>query len=153
MSACVCRTSENCKSLVLQDKCNIEIFFPCLIWTYGTTGPMLTSRILNSCGIINRALSALTWYTVSSNFRHLWCGNSTNWCWGAWWRNYVDRSWNTWGCSNCCRWICLKIRVQYAHVDKGRIPDFWKGFICIKVCVCVCVGGGGFALLSLSHFS
>ena len=23
---CVCRTSENCKSLVLQDKCNIEIF-------------------------------------------------------------------------------------------------------------------------------
>ena len=25
-SACVCRTSENCKSLVLQDKCNIEIF-------------------------------------------------------------------------------------------------------------------------------
>ena len=24
--ACVCRTSENCKSLVLQDKCNIEIF-------------------------------------------------------------------------------------------------------------------------------
>ena len=25
-SACVCRTSENCKSIVLQDKCNIEIF-------------------------------------------------------------------------------------------------------------------------------
>ena len=25
-SACVCRTSENCKSLVLQDKYNIEIF-------------------------------------------------------------------------------------------------------------------------------
>ena len=25
-SACVCRTSENCKPLVLQDKCNIEIF-------------------------------------------------------------------------------------------------------------------------------
>ena len=25
-SACVCKTSENCKSLVLQDKCNIEIF-------------------------------------------------------------------------------------------------------------------------------
>ena len=25
-SECVCRTSENCKSLVLQDKCNIEIF-------------------------------------------------------------------------------------------------------------------------------
>ena len=24
---CVCRTSEYCKSLVLQDKCNIEIFF------------------------------------------------------------------------------------------------------------------------------
>ena len=23
---CVCRTSENCWSLVLQDKCNIEIF-------------------------------------------------------------------------------------------------------------------------------
>ena len=23
---CVCRTSENCKSVVLQDKCNIEIF-------------------------------------------------------------------------------------------------------------------------------
>ena len=23
---CVCRMSENCKSLVLQDKCNIEIF-------------------------------------------------------------------------------------------------------------------------------
>ena len=28
-SACVCRTSENCKSLVLQGECNIEIFlFP-----------------------------------------------------------------------------------------------------------------------------
>ena len=26
-SACVCRTSENCKSLVLQDKYNMEIFF------------------------------------------------------------------------------------------------------------------------------
>ena len=26
MSACVCRTSENCKSLVLQGKCKIEIF-------------------------------------------------------------------------------------------------------------------------------
>ena len=25
-SECVCRTSEKCKSLVLQDKCNIEIF-------------------------------------------------------------------------------------------------------------------------------
>ena len=25
-SKCLCRTSENCKSLVLQDKCNIEIF-------------------------------------------------------------------------------------------------------------------------------
>ena len=25
-SACVCRTSENCKSLVLQGECNIEIF-------------------------------------------------------------------------------------------------------------------------------
>ena len=25
-SACVCRTSENCKSLVLQGKCKIEIF-------------------------------------------------------------------------------------------------------------------------------
>ena len=25
-NACVCRMSENCKSLVLQDKCNIEIF-------------------------------------------------------------------------------------------------------------------------------
>ena len=25
-SACVCRTSEICKSLVLQDKCNIEIY-------------------------------------------------------------------------------------------------------------------------------
>ena len=25
-SACVCRTSENCKSLFLQGKCNIEIF-------------------------------------------------------------------------------------------------------------------------------
>ena len=25
-SACFCRTSENCKSVVLQDKCNIEIF-------------------------------------------------------------------------------------------------------------------------------
>ena len=25
-SACVCGTSENCKSLVLQGKCNIEIF-------------------------------------------------------------------------------------------------------------------------------
>ena len=25
-SACVCRTSENCKSLVLQGDCNIEIF-------------------------------------------------------------------------------------------------------------------------------
>ena len=25
-SACVCRMSENCKSLVLQDKCNIGIF-------------------------------------------------------------------------------------------------------------------------------
>ena len=25
---CVCRTSENCKSLVLQDKYNIEIFCP-----------------------------------------------------------------------------------------------------------------------------
>ena len=24
--ACVCRTNENCKSHVLQDKCNIEIF-------------------------------------------------------------------------------------------------------------------------------
>ena len=23
---CVCRTSENCKSLILQDKCSIEIF-------------------------------------------------------------------------------------------------------------------------------
>ena len=23
---CVCRTHENCKSLILQDKCNIEIF-------------------------------------------------------------------------------------------------------------------------------
>ena len=40
-SACVCRTSENCKSLILQDKCNIEIFLspecpikskPMLIW-------------------------------------------------------------------------------------------------------------------------
>ena len=28
-SACVCRASENCKSLVLQDKCSIEVFlFP-----------------------------------------------------------------------------------------------------------------------------
>ena len=26
MSACVCRTKENCKSLVLQGKCNIIIF-------------------------------------------------------------------------------------------------------------------------------
>ena len=26
--ACVCRSSENCKSFVLQDKCNIEIFCP-----------------------------------------------------------------------------------------------------------------------------
>ena len=26
MSACVCRTSENCKLLVLQGECNIEIF-------------------------------------------------------------------------------------------------------------------------------
>ena len=25
-SACVCRTNENCKSLILQDKCNIDIF-------------------------------------------------------------------------------------------------------------------------------
>ena len=25
-NTCGCRTSENCKSLVLQDKCNIEIF-------------------------------------------------------------------------------------------------------------------------------
>ena len=25
-TACVCRTSKNCKSLILQDKCNIEIF-------------------------------------------------------------------------------------------------------------------------------
>ena len=25
-SACVCKTSENCKSLVLQGKCNVEIF-------------------------------------------------------------------------------------------------------------------------------
>ena len=24
---CVCRRSEDCKSLILQDKCNIEIFF------------------------------------------------------------------------------------------------------------------------------
>ena len=29
---CVCRMSENCKSLVLQDKCNIEIFLsPALV--------------------------------------------------------------------------------------------------------------------------
>ena len=29
-SACVCRTSENCKSLILQDKYNIDFFFvPC----------------------------------------------------------------------------------------------------------------------------
>ena len=27
---CVCRPSENCKSLVLQDKCNIEIFLSLL---------------------------------------------------------------------------------------------------------------------------
>ena len=31
-SACVCRTSENCKSLVLQDKCNIEIFLYQIKW-------------------------------------------------------------------------------------------------------------------------
>ena len=31
-SACVCRTSENCKSIVLQGKCNIEIFLsPALV--------------------------------------------------------------------------------------------------------------------------
>ena len=28
--SCVYKTSENCKSLVLQDKCNFEIFVPCL---------------------------------------------------------------------------------------------------------------------------
>ena len=34
---CVCRTSENCKSLVLQDKCNIEILgrFPISFLTSG----------------------------------------------------------------------------------------------------------------------
>ena len=26
MCTCVCKTSENCKSVVLQDMCNIEIF-------------------------------------------------------------------------------------------------------------------------------
>ena len=25
-TSCVCKTSENCKSVILQDKCNIEIF-------------------------------------------------------------------------------------------------------------------------------
>ena len=37
-SACVCRTSENCKSLVLQGKCNIEIFLSpgrCTLYTAG----------------------------------------------------------------------------------------------------------------------
>ena len=37
-SACVCRMSENCKSLVLQDKCNIEIFCPLLIIGRRTSG-------------------------------------------------------------------------------------------------------------------
>ena len=30
---CVCRTSEDCKSLVLQDKCNIEIFLSPAYWS------------------------------------------------------------------------------------------------------------------------
>ena len=55
-SACVCRMSENCKSLVLQDKCNIEIFLsPAVIlgkkiftlqmflyWTHGTIDNIFT---------------------------------------------------------------------------------------------------------------
>ena len=39
-NACVCRTSENCKSLILQDQCNIEIFlspdsyFAIVVWQW-----------------------------------------------------------------------------------------------------------------------
>ena len=40
-SVCVCRTSENCKSLVLQDRGNIEIFLASVkIWV-----------LMNICGI------------------------------------------------------------------------------------------------------
>ena len=44
MSACVCRTSENCKSLVLKGKCKIEIFLsPAVICKLFLTQHLLIS--------------------------------------------------------------------------------------------------------------
>ena len=41
-STCVCRTSENCKSIVLQEKCNIEIFLSPDVseWLFGDIAVM-----------------------------------------------------------------------------------------------------------------
>ena len=49
-SACVCRTSENCKSLVLQGKCKIEIFLsPGNASQFLKQGLLQLSKAIRSC--------------------------------------------------------------------------------------------------------
>ena len=41
MSACVCRKSENCTSLALQDKCNIELFLSPVVGSFSVYDCMI----------------------------------------------------------------------------------------------------------------
>ena len=40
-----CRTNENCKRLVLQDKCNIEVFLSPVVYTVGNDHANLLNSI------------------------------------------------------------------------------------------------------------
>ena len=44
---CVCRTSEHCKSLVLQDKCNIEMFLSPDLPSLSTRQPKKAAEVFS----------------------------------------------------------------------------------------------------------